>query len=526
MNIFKKAAELEEENIPFALITITKSVGSTPRSNARMIVLGDGNTFGTVGGGVSEFAAIGRALELIPLNKSEFFAQSLKITEGHNCGGELEFYIEVVNSLPRLLLIGGGHVNLEVAQLASTCGFYPEVVETRDEYANNERFKCVSRFYVEETIEKALEKVTIDTHTAIIIATHALDRQALELVITSKAWYIGMLGSRTKVYTFKKHLKENLHIDISHYPHFFAPIGLDIGASTPKEIAVSVVGELMATLHHSSKKSLRDRSENLIIVRGAGDLASATILRLHNAGYRVLALEIEAPTTIRRTVSFSTAMNTGEMNIEGVTCKRVASIEEAKSVMDEKCVAIMSDRDGTSIKTLHPAVVVDAIIAKKNLGTHLDMAPLVLALGPGFVAKEDCHAVIETMRGHYLGTIITQGSAIPNTGEPGVIGGESKRRVIHSPHNGIFVGKKSIGDLVKEGEIIATVGGKEVKASLDGVIRGLLADNIEVPIGFKIGDIDPRGDIHSCYTVSDKGRTIAGAVLEAVDAFHAGRNFQ
>lgn len=523
MNIFKKAAELEEQNRAFALITITKSIGSTPRSNARMIVLSDGTTFGTVGGGVSEYAAIGRALELIPMRKSEHFEQSLKVSQGHNCGGELEFYIEVINPLPRLILVGGGHVNLEIARLAFSCGFYVEIVETRVEYANSERFPFVRTFYVDETIEKALEKVSIDEKSGIIIATHALDKQALESVIFSKAFYIGMLGSRTKVHNFKRHLKETLNIDADSLTHFFAPIGLDIGARTPTEIAVSVVSELMATSTHTSKKSLRDKSENLVIVRGAGDLATATILRLHKAGYRVLALEIEHPTTIRRTVSFSSAMYTGEMKLENVICKRVQTVEEAKSIMDEQQVAIMNDPKGESISALHPSVVVDAIIAKRNLGTHMSMAPFVIALGPGFEARKDCNVVIETMRGHNLGTIITSGSAIPNTGEPGLIGGESSKRVIHSSYAGVFKGVKRIGDIVKEGEVIALIGEKEVKASLSGVIRGLLSDNLEVPVGFKIGDIDPRGDIENCYSVSDKGRAIAGAVLEAVDSFHNGR---
>ena len=523
MNIFKKAAELEELNRAFALITITKSVGSTPRSNARMIVLEDGSTFGTVGGGVSEYAAITKALELIPLRKSEYFAQSLKVTQGHNCGGELEFYIEVINPLPRLILVGGGHVNLEIASLAASCGFSIEIVETRVAYANNDRFPSVRTFYIDETIEKALEKVLIDEKSAIIIATHALDKQALQSVILSKAFYIGMLGSRTKVHTFKRHIKDTLDIDIASLSHFFAPIGIDIGARTPVEIAVSVVSELMATYFKTSKKSLRDKSENLIIVRGAGDLATATILRLHKAGYRVLALEIEHPTTIRRTVSFSSAMYSSLMELEHVICKRVETVEEAKTEMDKRHVAIMNDPEGLSITTLHPSVVVDAIIAKKNLGTHISMAPFVIALGPGFEAKKDSHVVIETMRGHNLGTIIEEGSAIPNTGEPGVIGGESSKRVLHSPYSGLFKGLKNIGDLVQEGELIALVGEGEVKASLSGVIRGILSDNLIVPVGFKIGDIDPRGDVDNCYTVSDKGRAIAGAVLEAVDSFHNGR---
>ncbi len=525
MNIFKKAAELEELNKAFALITITKSVGSTPRSNARMIVLPDGTTYGTVGGGVSEFEAIKRSVELIKMGKSDHFAQSLKVSEGHNCGGELEFFIEVINPLPRLILVGGGHVNLEIASLATSCQFSVEIVETRIEYANSERFPYVKTFYVENTIEKALEKVLIDEKSAIIIATHALDKQALQSVILSRAFYIGMLGSRTKVHTFRQHLKNTLHIDLSTLQNFFAPIGLDIKARTPIEIAVSVVSELMATYYKTSKKSLRDRSQNLIIVRGAGDIASATILRLHKAGYRVLAIEIEKPTTIRRTVSFSSAIELGDMKLEGVVCIRVNSVEEAKSVMDNQQVAIMVDPHGKSISALHPFVVVDAILAKKNLGTHLSMAPFVVALGPGFEAKRDCHVVVETMRGHNLGTIITTGSALPNTGVPGIIAGESSKRVIHSSHSGVFKSVKKIGDIVKKSEVIAYVGEHKVEATVSGVLKGLLSDGIIVPVGFKIGDIDPRGIVEYCYSVSDKGRAIAGAVLEAVDSFHNGTSY-
>ncbi|MDC7245908.1 MAG: selenium-dependent molybdenum cofactor biosynthesis protein YqeB [Sphaerochaetaceae bacterium] len=525
MNIFKKAGELEEQNIAFALITITKSVGSTPRSSARMIVLADGTTYGTVGGGVAEYEVVKKAVGNIPLKKSEFFSKSLKVTEGHNCGGDVEFYIEVVNSAPRLILIGGGHVNLEIARLAISCGFFVEIVETREAFANAERFPFAHTFYVDESIEKALGECTIDKECAVVIATHSLDRIALEKVIGSPAWYIGMLGSRTKVRTFRNQIREKMGIDIAAMKNLFAPIGLDINAKTPSEIAVSVVSEIMSTLHHTSGKSLRDKASNLVIVRGAGDLATGVIVRLHKAGYRVLALEIERPTTIRRTVAFSQAMYDRQIELENVVCTRCESVEEAKSLMDANHVAIMHDEVGESIKKLHPEVVVDAILAKKNLGTTIDCAPFVIGLGPGFTAQKDCHAVIETKRGHYLGSIIAEGEAAANTGIPGIIGGYGAERVIHSSVEGVFFSVCSIGDIVRKGDVIAHIGKTEVTATIDGVLRGMLHDGLPVPEGFKIADIDPRAEVSHCFSISDKAKAVGGAVLEAVDSYRDGKFF-
>ncbi len=523
MNIFTKAAELETGNIPFALITITASRGSTPRSQARMIVLSDGTTFGTVGGGSSEYEAIERAQELIREGRSEHFSKSLTIGDGHNCGGEVEMFIEVIGSRPRLILVGGGHVNLEIAKLAARCGFYPEVVETRSEYASEERFQETTQFHVAPTIEEALGRVTITEDTAIIIATHSLDQEALEQVITSRAWYIGMLGSRNKIHTFRKRLREKLHIDISSLPKLYAPLGLDIGSQTPEEIAVAAVAELMKVYNRRSAMSLRERSDNLVIIRGAGDLATAVIVRLFKAGYRVLALETERPTAIRRTVAFSSAVKQGSMTLEGVECLLAGSMQEAKSIMDEQKVAVLVDPEASSIDILHPTVVVDAIIAKKNLGTRRDMAPLVVALGPGFSAPEECHAVIETNRGHYLGCVIREGSAEPNTGIPGRVGGESARRVVHSHSSGTFFPARKIGDTVTEGEVIACIDEAEVVSPLNGVLRGILEEGVSVPAGFKIADVDPRGKVEYCFSISDKGRAIAGAVLEVIDSYRAGR---
>ena len=263
------------------------------------------------------------------------------------------------------------------------------------------------------------------------------------------------------------------------------------------------------------------KNQELIIVRGGGDMATAVIHRLWRAGFRVLALEAEHPAAIRRQVAISEAVYDGMTTVEGMTAVCVQSQDEMQRVWNSGQVPIMVDPRGDSIAKLSPDVVVDAIIAKKNLGTHMDMAPLTIALGPGFIAGEDVHAVIETMRGHNLGRIITQGSAQPNTGIPGKIGGYAAERVIHAPCSGVIHSVRAIGDSVQQGDVIAVIendGGREaVPASISGLIRGLIRDGYTVAKGFKIADIDPRQEEYAnCFTISDKARCIAGSVLELV----------
>lgn len=523
VNLFEKAAELEKRNIAFAIVTITKSVGSTPRSQAKMIVLADGTTFGTVGGGSSEHEAIERARACIAERHNDTIDCSLTVAEGHHCGGAVQMFIEVISPVFRLILIGGGHVNLEIARLASACSFYLELVETREEYATEQRFPWVSAYHVGSTVEQALSDVIIDEDCALVIATHGLDKEVLEQVISSPAAYIGMLGSRTKVNGYRRHLLGKRGVEASALQRFHSPIGLDIGSETPEQIAVSVVAELMMVLNNRDGKPLSRKAENLVIVRGAGDLATGVIWRLYRAGYRVLALETERPTTIRRTVAFSEAMYERVVTVEGVSCRAAFTEQEAKSIMDTGEVALLCDPEGSSVSTMRPAIVIDAIIAKRNFGTTKEMAPLVMALGPGFTAGEDCHLVVETQRGHDLGRIITSGQAAKNTGVPGLVDGYGVERVIHSPVAGVFTAHAQIGEHVHKGDLIAMVSGVQVFATIDGVLRGLLHDGLAVPEGFKIADIDPRGKQEYCTTISDKARAIGGAVLEAVDAFHTNR---
>ena len=301
----------------------------------------------------------------------------------------------------------------------------------------------------------------------------------------------------------------------------------------------------------------------LIICRGAGDLATGIIHRLHRAGHRVIALETDYPAAIRRQVSFCEAVYDGSAAVEGVTARLVPALTDAETdtetysgindtpaahiasekwdssvieaVLEAGEVPLLIDPKGESIALLKPDVVVDAIIAKKNLGTTINMAPLVLGVGPGFTAGQDVHLVIESMRGHNLARIITDGMAQPNTGVPGNIAGFTSERVIHAPAAGYIHDVRKIGDIVQKGDEIARIyPDKEsydnalseyvpVNATITGIIRGLIREGYYFKEGFKIADIDPReSELSNCFTISDKARSIAGSVLEAVSAFEHG----
>ena len=301
----------------------------------------------------------------------------------------------------------------------------------------------------------------------------------------------------------------------------------------------------------------------LIICRGAGDLATGIIHRLHRAGHRVIALETDYPAAIRRQVSFCEAVYDGSAAVEGVTARLVPALTDAETdtetysgindtpvahiasekwdssaieaVLEAGEVPLLIDPKGESIALLKPDVVVDAIIAKKNLGTTINMAPLVIGVGPGFTAGQDVHLVIESMRGHNLARIITDGMAQPNTGVPGNIAGFTSERVIHAPAAGYIHDVRKIGDIVQKGDEIARIyPDKEsydnalseyvpVNATITGIIRGLIREGYYFREGFKIADIDPReSELTNCFTISDKARSIAGSVLEAVSAFEHG----
>lgn len=259
---------------------------------------------------------------------------------------------------------------------------------------------------------------------------------------------------------------------------------------------------------------------SILVVRGGGDLASGVIHRLFRCGYKILILESKKPSAIRREVSFCEAVYDGEAFVEGVLSQRIEDVGQCEKIWEQGEIPILVDEEGLSIKSLKPDAVIDAILAKKNMGTTREMAPLTIGLGPGFLAGADVDFVVETKRGHDLGRIIEEGWAIPNTGIPGEIGGYGKERVIHSPASGVIHNKAKIADLVEKDQeiaLICTEDGDEnpVLASLDGVLRGIIREGYQVFKGMKIADIDPRKEQKkNCNTISDKARCIAGSVVE------------
>ena len=254
----------------------------------------------------------------------------------------------------------------------------------------------------------------------------------------------------------------------------------------------------------------------IIWVRGAGDIATGIAFRLYKSGFMVVMSDLPQPTSIRRTICFSEAIINGETTVEDITARFAASAAEAREIMLRGEIALLADPTGETARTLSPVAVIDAILAKRNLGTRIDDAAIVVGIGPGFTAGVDCHAVVETMRGHTLGRVYYSGSALPDTGIPGNISGFTLERLLRAPRAGVFRGVKNIGDLVEAGDICAYVDDEPVVTRIRGVLRGLLPDGITVLEGMKSGDVDPRCEISHCFTVSDKALAVGGGALEAV----------
>lgn len=254
----------------------------------------------------------------------------------------------------------------------------------------------------------------------------------------------------------------------------------------------------------------------LALIRGAGDIASGAAMRLWRCGIDVVMTDLARPTAIRRTVAFSDAIVHGETTVEGLRAVRAENAAEAKKLLREGSLPVLADPECACREELAPDALVDAILAKRNLGTKIDDAPIVVGVGPGFTAGEDCHAVVETMRGHTLGRVIYSGSALPNTNIPGLIGGFAGERVLRAPSDGIFVQKLEIGASVRTGDIAGTVNGVPMLCQIDGMLRGILPDGTPVTRGMKSGDVDPRGKREYCDLVSDKALAIGGGVLEAI----------
>ncbi len=266
----------------------------------------------------------------------------------------------------------------------------------------------------------------------------------------------------------------------------------------------------------------------LVLIKGAGDLATGVAWRLHRSGFPVAMTELEHPLAVRRAVAFAQAVFDGRHTVEGITARR-CTLEEAPQVLARGEIPMLVDPEASSVAALRPRVLVDGIMAKRNTGTRMDDAPLVVALGPGFSAGVDCHAVIETNRGHFLGRVIWEGPAQKDTGIPGAVTGVGARhsRVLRAPIPGFVEPAYRIGDLVPQGAVLARVWNRQgegaaIHAPFPGVLRGLIHPSVPVPGGMKVGDLDPRVAPEHCFTISDKSLSIGGGVLEAILTFFFG----
>ena len=261
------------------------------------------------------------------------------------------------------------------------------------------------------------------------------------------------------------------------------------------------------------------------LIKGAGDLATGVALRLTRSGFAVVMTDVARPTAVRRTVAFAEAVYEGRAVVEGVEGINVDDPGAIEAVLRQGAIPVVVDPEGVALREVRPSLLVDAIMAKRNLGTSISDAPAVVALGPGFRAGRDAHAVIETKRGHTLGRVITVGEALPDTGIPGQVGGHAEERLLRAPAAGVFRSDLQIGDRVAAGQIVGHVGDVPVCSRLDGVLRGLLHPGLDVTPGLKLGDVDPRAAREHCFTVSDKALAVAGGVLEAACCLLGGVRF-
>lgn len=256
-----------------------------------------------------------------------------------------------------------------------------------------------------------------------------------------------------------------------------------------------------------------------IVIKGAGEMASGIAARLYRAGFRrMVMVEIPEPVAVRRMVSFCEAVYDGEKEVEGIAAVCAPCRKDVELAWQARKIPVCVDPEWKTITWMKPKATVDAVLAKRNLGTRIDEAETVVALGPGFRAGVDAHYVIETNRGHDLGRVLAEGEAEANTGVPAMIGGYAAQRVVRAPVAGEMRETVEIGELVKKGDVLCRVGEVAVRAGIDGVVRGMIREGIEVGEGMKLGDVDPRGKRENCFTISEKARALGGAVLEVVCA--------
>lgn len=528
MNLFKRISELETESlIPFALCTVVETKGSSPRKSGRMLVFEGGEIEGTIGGGPAEWHVIKEAQKLMKLGQSRLLEvildknhpEGLEMT----CGGQMKVHIETFLPKPKLFLIGAGHVNLALFNLAVNLDFELYIVDDREDTLTREAFKMAKEIIIAEDIETAVVKARplIGKEDFVVVATKDNDEAALKALLLHDCHYLGLIGSRRKCHLIKANLAKS-EAELLWLEQIHMPVGLDLGGQTPEEIAISVTAEILREKYNKSGKSLSEKL-TLVLIRGAGDLATGVAVRLFKSGFQVVMSEIEKPTCIRHEVAFASAVFKGRHAVEGVDALFCESLLEVSKALNTGKIPVFTKNEAL-LHRLKPQVFIEATIRKEAIDVDLSLAPLTLGLGPGFTAGVDVHGVVETNRGHYLGSVIWQGRAEADTATPGSIGGYTHERVIKAPESGVFVPIAKIGASLISDDVIGYLelgeddGGRRlaVTTQISGVLRGILFEPMAVTKGFKIADVDPRAELSHCFTISDKARAIGGGVLEAI----------
>lgn len=522
MSRFEDITEMLERGESAALLTVVETSGSAPRDvGTRMVVTRD-DTYGTIGGGTVEGLAIDKAREVLTGDSAPGI-RSYDLERGGNtgmvCGGAMDVFIDRVQGQPRLHIAGGGHIGQEVAALGVELGYRVTVVDDREAYADPDLFPDAVDVHHGDYRDR-LSEAPMTSETAVVVATRSstFDADATAAGLDGDAGYVGVVASEQK----SKHITDSLveegysRVELASVR---SPVGLDLGGGSPADIALAILAEISLDRHAASgDRATRLDLDDLVILRGGGDLGSGVVYRLHQAGYPVVVTEVSEPTVVRRAVAFGTAMYEGTVTVEGVVGRRAESLAEAIEHLAAGEVSVIEDPEGTAIDRLDPAVVVDAIMAKgkTDTGTRRDDANVVVGLGPGFEAGEDVDAVVETDRGHRLGRVYYEGTASEYDGEPGERRGYTHERVFYAPTDGRWETAVDIGDTVTAGETVGRIDGTRVETEIGGLVRGLVASGITVSAGTKLGDTDPRGEDVDPAEISDKALCLGGGVLEAV----------
>ena len=507
---------------PVALATIVETRRSVPRhAGSKMLIRPDGRCSGSVGGGEMEARVVAEARAALADGRPRLLCYELLDPSRGDpgvCGGEVTVYIEPHVPEPTVLVVGCGHIGREVTALAHWTGLRVVATDDRADMITPDLLPDAD-VLIPGPVEDAIAAVQPgQTHAVVVTRNMRVDLDVLPPLLAAGMRSVGVIGSSRRWQATREQLLER-GVQAGDLGRVRAPIGLDLSAETPREIALSIVAEIVA-LQRAGLEAGRDArapvgprscADSLVLLRGGGDLATGVAWRLTRAGFPVVVCELARPLTVRRTVALSTAVTDGSVDIEGMVGVR-ATVSEALELTGRGMVPVLI---APELPPLTAPVIVDARMAKRVLDTTITDAPLVVALGPGYTVGRDCHAVVETMRGPHLGRVLWSGSAAADTGTPAEMAGRGGERVLRAPADGVVHWKARIGDVADAGAVLGTVGGHEVTSPFAGLIRGLIADGTEVPAGLKVGDVDPRADA-DWRQISDKALCVGGGVLEAV----------